>query len=229
MVTMFKVIYRRDIHNLPLVEPQLSKDDIVVPLLYKIYTYLRKFYRHGHNETPLSDYFNPRELKIMVDALINCQDIDFIKCFYNGSFYTGKIRFDRTTFANHKIYASSCISKVGFIVEKAFNWENVITSGELESLDYLFNIHYALRVFNPTTPENTSYYYNGLCEKFRPYKSLDCQLNEINNLFGGIGQRIHSRRNRLIRKICITNMTRTNVQGVKVNECVPIKEIIDFF
>ena len=225
---MFKRVYRRDIHNLPLVEPQLSKDDIVVPLLYKIYTYLRKIYRHGHNETPLSNYFNPSELKIMIDSLIKCQDIEFIKAFYNGLFWNNGMYFDETTYVYTKMYISSCVSKVGFIVEKAFNWENVVTSGELDALDYLFNIHYALRVFNPTTPENTSYYYNVIFETLIPYKSLDCQLNEINNLFGGIGHRIHSRRNRLLRKIFITNMTRTNTQGVKVNECVPIKEITDF-
>lgn len=228
MVTMLKITYRRDIPNLPLVEPQLSKDDILVPLLYKIYKYLRKIYTNGHHETPLSDYFNPRELKMMVDALIKCQDIEFIKAFYNGLFWNNGMSFDETNYTYKKRYVSNCVSKVGFIVEKAFNWENVVTSGELDALDYLFNIYYASRIFKPTTPENTSYYYNGLFEKLIPYKDLESQLNEINKLFGGIGQRIHSRRNRLLRKICITNMTRTNAQGVKVNECVPIKEITDF-
>ena len=203
----------------------LEKKDFLSPLLYKVYKYLRIIYRMGVTVNPITYYFTPNELKILVDNLSKC-DSDFNEK-YNKGYCEDLHQRDRNNLMNRvdRSFVPSFVKRTRNKVEKIISDPSIATQGELDTLECIF-YDYAEKVFSPENVDEIGFEDEyGLNRKL---KKKQYQLDIINSLFCNIGNRIETNRQKAIQEVIETNMKRTTSNNKVIHELLPSNLITDY-
>lgn len=179
--------------------PYLEKKDFISPLLYKIYSFMVSLVRNRSMEVNIDNYLNEEELKIVIDKIKEC-DQKYTKMFNEGITHQGTtLNFS----GRSHLFLPSTKQKIYNKIRKKIMDTKIIdtkiSDGEKHALAALL------------------YYYSSDIIKFGDGEALELgrtrddpnfnirpkeeQLDLMNNLFCGIGQRIKDRREEMVNVI----------------------------